>query len=206
MEGLGSIERDPFVFQPDFHKMQILNKLFIVWGGAKGRGGGGRAERGKATSTPPPQPGSERSGPHRPEEEPRRGGDSEGGRGSHPSCPAGALRPLPPRPVAAKSREPCPRAPHLRLGARRRPGAQQSGRPLGRVSSREPASPHALSRPPASLSPHPGSETLSMSRRAAGRSPRPPRSNWRSPGEGSRGLRDTWAREAGHKGAESQME
>lgn len=31
-------QRDPFVFQHDFHKMQILNKLFIVWGLAGGQG------------------------------------------------------------------------------------------------------------------------------------------------------------------------
>lgn len=49
-EGLGSTERDPFVFPPYFHKMQILNKLFIVWGGAKGQGRRRGTEPGKATS------------------------------------------------------------------------------------------------------------------------------------------------------------
>lgn len=43
-------ERDPFVFPPDFHKMQILNKLFIVLGGARGQGERRGAELGKATS------------------------------------------------------------------------------------------------------------------------------------------------------------
>lgn len=31
-----SVQRDPFVFQPDFHKMQVLNKLFIVCRGSQG--------------------------------------------------------------------------------------------------------------------------------------------------------------------------
>jgi hypothetical protein len=54
-EGLGSTERDPFVFQPDFHKMQILNKLFIVWGQGKlGAGEGGR--RGHCVGEKPPVP------------------------------------------------------------------------------------------------------------------------------------------------------
>lgn len=49
--GPGSIERerDPFVFPTYFHKMQILNKLFIVWGGAKGQG----RRRGLSEERPP---------------------------------------------------------------------------------------------------------------------------------------------------------
>lgn len=56
-EGLAA-QRDPFVFLPDFHKMQILNKLFIVWGGGSwGPGGGGGGLSRERPPAPSPQPG-----------------------------------------------------------------------------------------------------------------------------------------------------
>lgn len=194
-EGLGSTERDPFVFPPYFHKMQILNKLFIVWGEPRARGGGGgpSQERPPARSPNlrlvPPHPAFWELGfPSGQRKNPRRRGDSEGRRGPHPSCPAGALGPLPPRPVqpvrpsqvqGAVTSHPAPR-PHGRAADPSR-GIRDSLR--GELV--------ASAHPPPSLS------TRDPPVGAARRDPSPVPLQPQEPGEGPSGSPDRGPREAG---------
>lgn len=98
----------PLSFHPIFIKCKFSTSCSLCVGGGGSQGPekeeGDRARKGHQLpflnlGRGPP---SQRGFPSGQRKSPRRRGDSEGGCGPHPSCPAGALRPLLPRPVPAE--------------------------------------------------------------------------------------------------------